>query len=250
MSQYHKLIICTLLAILCFSFCSTPKRSETAIKEWKNILSYRVDVNKQHLQMYYKSEDGKRYGNFQQLKNTLEANGKQLKFAMNGGMYLKNRTPQGLYIENGITIKPVDTSKVGYGNFFLQPNGVFCLMQNHQAIICPSDQLPNRKEILYATQSGPMLLIDGSYHPAFNQGSSNVHIRNGVGMLPNGDLLFAISKEKINFYDFATFFKEQGCKNALYLDGFVSRAYLPAKNWKQLDGDFGVIIAEWEHLAR
>jgi uncharacterized protein YigE (DUF2233 family) len=28
----------------------------------------------------------------------------------------------------------------------------------------------------------------------------------------------------------------------LYLDGFVSRMYLPAENWLQTDGDFGVMI--------
>jgi uncharacterized protein YigE (DUF2233 family) len=56
------------------------------------------------------------------------------------------------------------------------------------------------------------------------------------------DLVFAMSKKEINFYDFAKYFKDLGCKNALYLDGFVSRTYLPEKNWKQEDGDFGVII--------
>jgi uncharacterized protein YigE (DUF2233 family) len=37
-----------------------------------------------------------------------------------------------------------------------------------------------------------------------------------------------------------------GCTEALYLDGFVSRAYMPGQGLKQLDGDFGVIIAEIE----
>jgi len=60
----------------------------------------------------------------------------------------------------------------------------------------------------------------------------------------NEELVFAMSKKTINFYDFASFFKIQGCKNALYLDGFVSRTYLPSKNWIQMDGNFGVIIAE------
>ena len=89
-----------------------------------------------------------------------------------------------------------------------------------------------------------MLLIDGHIHPKLTKGSSNLHIRNGVGVLPDGKLIFAMSKEKINFYDFATFFKNNGCQNALYLDGFVSRTYLPSKNWEQMDGNFGVIIAE------
>lgn len=42
------------------------------------------------------------------------------------------------------------------------------------------------------------------------------------------------------------FSKKKGCKNALYLDGFVSRTYLPEKNWSQLDGNFGVIIGVTE----
>jgi len=32
----------------------------------------------------------------------------------------------------------------------------------------------------------------------------------------------------------------------LYLDGFVSRTYLPSQNWKQEGGSFGIIIAEIE----
>ena len=79
-------------------------------------------------------------------------------------------------------------------------------------------------------------------HHAFKKGSSNVQIRNGVGILPDGNLIFAMSKEPVNFYDFAQYFESLGCKNALYLDGFVSRTYLPSKNWIQDDGDFGVII--------
>jgi uncharacterized protein YigE (DUF2233 family) len=61
--------------------------------------------------------------------------------------------------------------------------------------------------------------------------------------MPNNDVIFVMSKTKINFYDFANYFKKLGCKNALFLDGFVSRTYLPEKNWKQIDGNFGVIIA-------
>jgi uncharacterized protein YigE (DUF2233 family) len=60
--------------------------------------------------------------------------------------------------------------------------------------------------------------------------------------LPDGKIVFAMSKKEINFYDFANYFKSLGCKNALYLDGLVSRTYLPAENWLQMDGDFGVMI--------
>lgn len=87
-----------------------------------------------------------------------------------------------------------------------------------------------------------MLVIDGAIHPAFKQGSANLNIRNGVGILPDGKIIFAMSRQEINLYDFAQYFQSLGCKNALYLDGFVSRTYLPEKNWTQTDGNFGVII--------
>jgi uncharacterized protein YigE (DUF2233 family) len=92
-----------------------------------------------------------------------------------------------------------------------------------------------------------MLVINGQIHPAFKQGSPNKNIRNGVGVLPDGTILFVLSKQAVNFYDLANYFKKLGCNNALYLDGFVSRAYLPDKNWLQLDGEFGVIFGLTEN---
>jgi uncharacterized protein YigE (DUF2233 family) len=91
-----------------------------------------------------------------------------------------------------------------------------------------------------------MLLIDGAIHPAFRKGSQNLNVRNGVGILPDGKALFAMSKTEINLYDFAEWFQRKGCKNALYLDGSVSRTYLPEKNWTQMDGIFGVMIGVTE----
>jgi uncharacterized protein YigE (DUF2233 family) len=55
-----------------------------------------------------------------------------------------------------------------------------------------------------------------------------------------------MSKKEVNLYEFAKYFKDAGCKNALYLDGFVSRTYLPEKDWIQIDGNFGVIIGVTE----
>ncbi len=160
---------------------------------------------------------------------------------MNGGMYKEDNSPLGLYIENKQAKFPLNTGK-GVGNFYLYPNGVFYITVTNEAHICTTDNFKNNGNIKYATQSGPMLLVDGHIHPAFKEGSENTNIRNGVGILPNNKIVFAMSKREINFYDFANYFKKLGCKNALYLDGFVSRVYLPEKNWTQMDGNFGVII--------
>ncbi|MEM8525138.1 MAG: phosphodiester glycosidase family protein [Bacteroidota bacterium] len=208
------------------------------------ILSYEINLKQQNLQFYSKDENEKPFENHAALKFSLEQKNKQLIFAMNGGMYKKDLSPQGLYIENGVIKAMLDTLQEGYGNFYLQPNGVFYISKDNKGFIARTTDFTNSESIKYATQSGPMLVIEGRIHPKFNQDSENLHIRNGVGILPNGNLLFAMSKEKVNFYHFARFFQEQGCQNALYLDGFVSRTYLPSKDWVQEDGRYGIIIAE------
>jgi uncharacterized protein YigE (DUF2233 family) len=231
------IIILTLSLIAIFAFKPSPE------KENQTILSYEVDLKTQNLKLYWKNEKGEQFRSFKSLKKWVESNNQELVFAANGGMYMEDRRPLGLYIENGEQKFKLNTRKNAKGNFYLQPNGVFYLTKDSTAKVCMTDDFDSTN-VLHATQSGPMLLINGAYHPAFNQGSKNLNIRNGVGIMPNGKILFAMSKKRINFYDFATYFKSKGCKNALYLDGYVSKTYLPQKNWESGDGNFGVIIAE------
>ena len=206
------------------------------------IISY--TTSPKNISFYHNNAKGIPYSNFKTLQTYLSSQNKHLKFAMNGGMYLRDLSPQGLYIEKGKQIKNVDRAQNAYGNFYMQPNGIFYITKDKKALVTPTKKFKYNDNINYATQSGPMLVIDGQIHHKFMPNSKNVHIRNGVGILPNGDLLFAISSHKINFYNFATFFKQHGCKNALYLDGFVSRIYLPSQGITHDDGLFGIIIAE------
>ncbi len=230
--------------LLVLLFISATQLSMDKTRDTSRIISHEVNLSQTTLQFFHKNDKGVLYSNAKNLQKELQQDGKKLLFAMNGGMYLKDQSPQGLYIEHGKVIKGIDQTQEAYGNFYMQPNGVFLIEKGNKARVVPTKELKLTKDILYATQSGPMLVIDGKLHPKFNKGSNSLFVRNGVGVLPNGNLLFAISKERINFYDFASYFKNQGCKNALYLDGFVSRMYLPAKKWEQIDGGFGVIIAE------
>jgi len=206
----------------------------------QKFVSYTVDIKKQDLKLYWKDDRNKNFRSIQNLKLWLEKKNKKLLFAMNAGMYRKDNSPQGLYIENKTVKANLDTLS-GNGNFYLKPNGVFFITTQNIPGICITEKFKNYN-IKYATQSGPILIIDGEIHTAFKEGSTNLNIRNGVGILGNGKLVFAMSKEEVNFYDFANYFKSLGCKSALYLDGFVSRTYLPSENWIQTDGDFGVII--------
>ncbi|NDV79108.1 hypothetical protein D0T57_08995 [Dysgonomonas sp. 511] len=201
-----------------------------------------VDPYSNNIEFYWKDKNGENLGDFSRLKEFVEAEGRALVFAANGGMFAPDYSPQGLYIESYKVMSPLDTIQ-GYGNFYLKPNGVFYIKENGAPAICPTGNFVNDGKVKYATQSGPMLVIDGQIHPAFKNGSANLNIRNGVGVFPDGQLVFVMSKEKVNFYDFADYFLSLGCSNALYLDGYVSRTYFPAKDWVQTDGKFGVMIA-------
>jgi len=204
-------------------------------------ISYTVDPEKQDIQLYWKDDCGTILKSIKNLKTFVESKHATLVFAMNGGMYKQDNSPLGLYIENKKTLAHLNT-KTGNGNFYLKPNGIFYLTSNKIAAVCKTEDFTDASNITFATQSGPMLVIDGLIHSSFIEGSTNLNFRNGVGILPNGKILFAMSTKEMNFYDFAAYFQKQGCKNALYLDGFVSRTYLPEKHWVQTDGNFGVMI--------
>jgi uncharacterized protein YigE (DUF2233 family) len=154
-----------------------------------------------------------------------------LHFAMNAGMYQLNRHAQGLLISRGITQQPIDPDTAGYGNFYLQPNGIFALDTSDRAYVVTTQQYPllaDSVAIRYATQSGPMMLIDGQVNDKFGRNSPNRHIRNAVGVTPFGQVVFAISEQRVTFYELSTYLLRHGCVNALYLDGAISQAYLPA----------------------
>jgi uncharacterized protein YigE (DUF2233 family) len=210
-------------------------------QEDNRFVTYIVNPKIQNLALYWENDKQEKLHSFKNLNKYLATKNEELLFAMNAGMYKKDYSPQGLYIENGKKLHPIETLS-GNGNFYLQPNGVFYLSENKIPNIIETSSFKSSKNIHFATQSGPMLVINGEIHPAFNNGSKNLHIRNGVGILPDNTILFAMSKKEINFYDFAEYFKSLGCKNALYLDGFVSRTYLPEKDWTHQDGTFGVLI--------
>jgi uncharacterized protein YigE (DUF2233 family) len=187
------------------------------------------------LRLFLNGPDGA-HGSFRNLDNALAAQGLALGFAMNAGMYHRDLAPVGLYVEDGAEAAPLITSD-GPGNFGLLPNGVFCWGDSFRVIESRAfrDEAPFCR---YATQSGPMLVIDGALHPRFLEGSDSLYIRNGVGVSADGTrAVFAISNEAVNFHSFARLFRDQlGLPDALYFDGNISRLYAPALD--RHDGGF------------
>ena len=83
-----------------------------------------------------------------------------------------------------------------------------------------------------ATQSGPMLVIDGALHPRFLPDSPSYYIRNGVGTSSDGRrVVFAISRNAVTFHQFGSLFRDHlKLPNALYFDGNISRLHAPQIN--------------------
>ncbi|MEN9612553.1 MAG: hypothetical protein RLZZ628_3367 [Bacteroidota bacterium] len=204
-----------------------------------------VPMHKNKVKLYWNDDQGFPLRNFQALKDFLENSNQQLVFAMNAGMYAPppQNAPVGLYVEAGTTMMPLVRRDTGYGNFYMQPNGVFAL-NDTAAVVCDKNAYESMSmRVTYATQSGPMLVIHGQLHPAFKPTSTSLYIRNGVGITADKKIIFAISNVPVNFYDFAMLFKEKfNCMNALYLDGAISKMYLPQANRLQVDGELGPMI--------
>ncbi|ABG58016.1 phosphodiester glycosidase family protein [Cytophaga hutchinsonii] len=235
-----KLLLSALILVAALAAFTFHQQQDTI-----DVISYTVDPQKDNLQFYWKNDNGEILKSIKKLKAYVESKGSTLLFATNGGMYKEDRSPLGLFIQNGKTVTPLNKAK-GQGNFYMQPNGVFYITNDNEAVICKTEDFINNGNIKFATQSGPMIIVNNQIHPSFIKGSKNLNIRNGVGILPNKKIIFAMSEKEVNFFDFALYFQNLGCENALYLDGFVSRSYLLEKKWLQTDGEFGVMIGVTE----
>lgn len=153
----------------------------------------------------------------------------KLLFAMNGGMYQEDLSAVGLLVADGKLLKRLNQRKDAKGNFYLMPNGVFLIDSSAKAHVVTTETYAAKKyRVKLATQSGPMLVVDGKINNQFTQGSQNLNIRNGVGVNKQGHVVCVVSENGVNFYELAELFRDQfGCNNALYLDGFVSQYYAP-----------------------
>ena len=195
--------------------------------------------------MFWRAEDGSFFGNFSRLGKWLRGHNEQLFCATNAGIYGTDLHPIGLYIESGKVLRKLNTRKDAYGNFYLQPNGVF-LLTEHEVEILTTDELAGEWEtrlptIRYATQSGPILLINGQVNAMFTDGSSNRVVRNAVCIIGAGNFALARSRFPINFHDFARQLRDKlSCRDALYLDGSISQLY-PFDNGN-LGPSFGAMI--------
>ena len=172
------------------------------------------------VRLFLQDGEGKAYGRLSRLRSSLQD---QPLMLMNGGMYHDDLDAVGLYVENREQKQSIST-KDGWGNFHLLPNGVFWIRGDQIGVDETKTYLKRRIKPDFATQSGPMLVINGKLHHRFLKHSDSRKIRNGVGISADGKTVhFAISKRSVTFWDFGKLFQERlNTPNALFLDGTVS----------------------------
>ncbi|QKC84187.1 phosphodiester glycosidase family protein [Mesorhizobium sp. NZP2077] len=196
--------------------------------EATNYLVCEVDPKLYSIELFWKDPAGKPFQSLHNLDNAQRAAGRIMLFAINAGMYHPDLRPVGLYVERGQEMAGVKTGS-GSGNFSLQPNGIFYISQGKAAVRTTRDFVRKRPSTDYATQSGPMLVIDGQLHPKFQSDGTSRKSRDGVGVRKDGVAVFAISNGTVNFHAFARLFRDAlGCDNALFLDGTISSLFAPA----------------------
>jgi uncharacterized protein YigE (DUF2233 family) len=125
-----------------------------------------VDLRRQSVKLFWKRPDGQPYEYLSSLPRALGNRSRHLLFATNGGMYHPDNSPVGLYIEEGRELVRANTN-AGPGNFHMRPNGVFYLTGEVARILETRSFIKQKPQVDFATQSGPMLVIDGEVNAWF-----------------------------------------------------------------------------------
>lgn len=207
------------------------------------------DLADADVRLFWQRPDGAPYATFAALAKALELEGMRLEFAMNGGMYGGDLSPIGLHVEDGEILREANTATSDQRpepNFYKKPNGVFYIGNGTAGVVTTEAYLAGPPGARFATQSGPMLVIDGDLHPAFIVDSSSRKRRNGVCAPTPTKVRFVITDGTVNFHDFGRFVRDQlGCDNALFLDGGSAPGiYAPelGRNDPPGHGGYGPII--------
>jgi uncharacterized protein YigE (DUF2233 family) len=165
-------------------------------------------MRRDNMRLFLHGADGLPYGDFARLNAALNAQGQTLDFAMNAGMYHPDRRPVGYYVEEGGEYMRLLLG-ASVGNFGLLPNGLLCLTDCSIEVVETLRFKARKQSCRFATQSGPMLVIDGALHPRFLKQSKSRYRRNGVGTWATGvEAIFVMSKGLVTFHQFASLFKD------------------------------------------
>lgn len=187
-----------------------------------------LDLRRVRLEMRWKDGMGQPWKTFRRLEADLSKRGERLLAVMNAGIFDTSFRPLGLHVEGGRVLHALNTRQRGYGNFYMQPNGVFVITPDGARLVPTSTYQHRPPRALEATQSGPMLVVNGRLNAAFQEGSANRLVRNGIGVQSGNRVHLVMAVDPVNFFDFARFIRDGlKCPDGLYLDGHISSLSAP-----------------------
>ena len=109
----------------------------------------------------------------------------------------------------------------------MRPNGVFYVTGEVAGILETRSFIKQRPQVDFATQSGPMLVIDGKVHTRFARYGGSRKYRAGVGSRDPNSVVFAVSESEVSFGEFARLFRDKlRCKNALFWTAVARPAFI------------------------
>jgi len=129
-----------------------------------------VDLAQDKLELYWRDSEDLAYGSIEALRRTGDVQARPLLFATNAGIYDREFRPLGLTIADGRTLRPINTVQGSgrSGNFGMQPNGIFYVdTSGHAGVVATRTWRERKIDARIATQSGPMLVVDGEINPNF-----------------------------------------------------------------------------------
>lgn len=174
-----------------------------SLSQWSHIHAFRVNLQVMQLSILMAKDIPEPYASAQ----TFRHYGHGL-LAINGGFFNPNKTPLGLRISDKHVISPL--RRISWW-------GVFYINKQHAMISNPFD-FQIKKNIEFAVQSGPRLIVDGKI-PPLRVGIAN---RSALGIDTQGRVIvIATENLPISTTDLANILKAPpfNCVDALNLDG-------------------------------
>ena len=250
-----------LLAVLALAGCGEPAETAAAPSlatasaceqrsfEGSAFTICRYDRRRHDLALILDGRNGP-LRSFAALETQLGPRTARLRFAMNAGMYGEDGNAIGLYVEEGRERRAINRKR-GPGNFHMLPNGVFTVAADGRVAVLPSTRYDPASRPRWATQSGPMLVIDGRLHPSIQDNGPSLHVRNGVGVDGADTAWFVISDDAVSFGRMARFLRDVlNCRNALYFDGSVSSLWDRPAGRRDTRTDLGPLVMVFEREGR
>jgi uncharacterized protein YigE (DUF2233 family) len=144
-------------------------------------------------------------------------------WVVNGMIFDGDYSPTGGYIDNGVQKKDWTDPETKTGNFATR-NGIFGKTKAGKMILISYEDLNSLPVMQWAFQNGP-ILIRNSINVCNAQSTSDDFRRSGIGYRNDGSLVVVVAIKPCTPWTLAEELKQQGCIDAIYLDGANPTGY-------------------------